>query len=283
MMGSDAEGRYFSEETHTVVLSRYGAGIVSRNKLIPEQELTLRAVAANREVDVRVVGEIERQGAQHTYGVAFMNGRENFWQMEFPPGPQSQDRPAMLALECSGCYELVELEGGEYEYDICAIHGGLARFCDECGMLTVWRQSTDLMPTRPRRAVKARKAELEMKPVVLKEVDVVPLVEPNLVALAEPMESSERRSRVRAKVNFFACVRTEAFGQEVVQCIDMSRGGVSFRSQHCYEKGTRLQIAVPFAAEVKEAPAIFVQGRIAQRRAIGTGEMWRCGVEFLRE
>jgi len=146
MMGSDAEGRYFSEETHTVVLSRYGAGIVSRNKLIPEQELTLRAVAANREVDVRVVGEIGRQGAQHRYGVAFMNGRENFWQMEFPPGPQSQDRPAMLALACSGCGELVELDDGEYEYDICAIHGGLARFCDECGMLTVWRQSTDWMP-----------------------------------------------------------------------------------------------------------------------------------------
>jgi hypothetical protein len=34
IIGSDAEGRVFSEETHTVVLSRHGAGIVSQYKLI---------------------------------------------------------------------------------------------------------------------------------------------------------------------------------------------------------------------------------------------------------
>ncbi len=282
ILGSDTEGRYFSEQTHTVVLSRFGAGIVSRAKLIPEQELTLRAVAANREVEVRVVGEIGRQGELHTYGVAFVNGREDFWHMEFPSLPSSQDGPATLALECSGCQDLVELENGEYEYDICAIHGGLARFCDECGLLTVWRQSTDLLSARPRRMAKVRAVDREVRPDARETLVATPRVEPNLVPLAETTESSERRSRRRAKVNFFACIRTESFLEEVVQCIDMSRGGVSFRSRNSYEKGMRLEIAVPYAAEVKEAPAIFVRGRIAHVRDRGKGEMPKYGVEFQR-
>jgi hypothetical protein len=49
-----------------------------------------------------------------------------------------------------------------------------------------------------------------------------------------------------------------------------------------YEKDTPITMAVPYAAEVREAPAIFVRGRIAHVRAMGGGEMWKCGVEFLR-
>jgi hypothetical protein len=39
---------------------------------------------------------------------------------------------------------------------------------------------------------------------------------------------------------------------------------------------------VPYAADGKGAPAIFVRRRIANVRAIEREEMWRCGVEFLR-
>jgi len=42
LVGSDMEGKMFSEETKTVVLSRHGAGIVSQYALYAEQELILR-------------------------------------------------------------------------------------------------------------------------------------------------------------------------------------------------------------------------------------------------
>jgi PilZ domain len=64
-------------------------------------------------------------------------------------------------------------------------------------------------------------------------------------------ESVDRRAETRAKVNFFACVRTEKFGEELVTCIDMSRGGVSFRSKNCYEKDQRVRIAVPFSRRTR--------------------------------
>ena len=37
LVGSDTEGKVFSEPTKTVLLSRHGAGIVSRYKLSAEQ------------------------------------------------------------------------------------------------------------------------------------------------------------------------------------------------------------------------------------------------------
>ncbi|HEV8075683.1 MAG TPA: hypothetical protein VGP66_07530, partial [Candidatus Acidoferrum sp.] len=51
LIGSDSEGRVFSEDTHTVILSLHGAGIVSNYKLIAEQELILRAKDANLEAE----------------------------------------------------------------------------------------------------------------------------------------------------------------------------------------------------------------------------------------
>lgn len=284
IIGSDTEGRVFSEETHTVVLSRHGEGIVSRQKLGAEQELVLREVKANREAEVRVVGEIAKQGEMYTYGVAFVDAELDFWGMEFPATLDA--RPAALLLECSGCKGTVELENGDFEYDICRIHGGLARFCEECGFLTVWRQSHELAPARPKKM--ARAVEVKRAPEAAVALRAEPKeglgefgVAKEMVALADSMEGMERRARVRAKVNFFACVRTEEFGNEVVRCIDMSKGGVSFRSKHGYAKEKDVLIAVPFSPEEMNAPAIYVKGRIAHVSEVAG--LWRCGVEFIRE
>jgi hypothetical protein len=277
LIGTDHDGRVFSEETHTVVLSRYGAGIVSRQKFYAEQELILRVLKSGREAEIRVVGEIGSQDELHTYGVAFVHEEEDFWQVEFPPPPVW--RPVGLILECGGCRQIVELTEGDFEYDICAIHGGLARFCNDCGLLTVWRKSRQPAP----RAKSERKTPKPAERSTSQRPDLEPASErrEEVVSLAEAMEGGERRVRIRAKVNFSACVRSEDFGDDIVRCVDMSRGGVSFRSSNRYYKGLSVQIAVPFSPDAKEAPAIFVRGRIANVKALEEEGLWRYGVEFL--
>jgi hypothetical protein len=52
-------------------------------------------------------------------------------------------------VECSGCRTPISLEHGDFEFDICAIHGGLVRYCDSCGMATVWKQSIGIPSFRP--------------------------------------------------------------------------------------------------------------------------------------
>jgi len=277
IIGATEDGRVFSEHTRTVVLSLHGAGIVSRHKLMAEQELVLRVARSGNETEVRVVGEIARQGAEYTYGVAFMDQALDFWQLQFP-APAAW-RPESLQLECGACNTVVSLTDGDFEFDICAIHGGLARYCKECGMLTVWRQSHDALPNllaQPESVVPAP----EITPPPLGSPEPPGMRQAEVLSLADAMEGTERRSRVRAKVNFFACVRSEEFGEDIVPCIDMSRGGVSFRTTHPYSKGMRIRVAVPFSPEARETPTIFVNGKIAH-----TSEKdgkWRCGVEFLR-
>ena len=359
LFGHDEEGRTFTERTHTVMLSLHGAGILSAQRFVPEQELILRVQETNREAVVRVVGEIATERELHTYGVAFLDENLDFWQVEFPP-PVSDALPMVLTLECGSCGQRLEVVSGQFEYDIGQIHGGLARHCAECGVLTVWRRTdgkapfpadrarredqpfaTQIEPDNDTLGIERKFTSPEVSPgsdeagdpffqhrqlaggapksgwrdevlgegktadtgvnaprskksfsglaqgegVASPERIVPPPVEeeePVVAARPEPARDPtvERRRRARAKVNFFAAVKTPQFGLDIVTCLDMSKGGVGFRSRHPYKKEMKIQIAVPYAPEVKNAPAIFVSGRIANVREMDG--MWRCGVEFVK-
>ncbi len=288
LIGCDSDGRVFSEVTKTVVLSFYGAGIVSKNKLIAEQELHIRSMVTNREVEARVVGEIAEQEGFYTYGVAFLDESLDFWQLEFPPPPPPDERPLVLALECSSCRAPVTVQNGDFEFDVCAIHGGLVRYCDNCGMATVWKQTTHLPSLRPFVAAASLVAKPQpatgavavLEPPPARSV-AQPLPPLRPVVPPAPVPPLDRRNRVRAKVNYFACVRSEAFGDDIVVCIDMSRGGMSFKTKNFYLVNITVTIAVPFSPESPKAPAIFVPARIASVSDFPNGKLYRCGVEFL--
>src|ERR1700722_5990760 len=324
LIGSDAEGRVFSEGTHTVVLSLHGAGIVSAYKLVAGQELILRAVASNREAEIRVVGEIGSQDGLYTYGVEFLDEELDFWKMDFPAPPSPTERPLELVVECGSCGATVTLLNGDYEFDVCAIHGGLVRYCTQCGFATVWRRPETGGAPRTAASKAERKLEPPQTAVVVEHVGleleeqearvaprfaeyVAPGVTVNLEARAGQTEPrveehaearvksearavvaattatavEDRRGRVRAKVNYFACVQSEVFGKDVVTCIDMSRGGLGFRTKNAYAISTDVTIAVPFSPESPDAPAIYVAARVVNIAELRELKMFRCGVAFL--
>jgi hypothetical protein len=326
LIGSDADGRVFTEESHTVVLSLHGAGIISNHKLLAEQELILRSAETNREAEIRVVGEIGSEEGHHTYGVAFLHEDLDFWGMDFPAPPSPAERPLELVLECGSCGDTVSLLNGDYEFDVCAIHGGLVRYCTDCGYATVWRRpeagetprviapkvGRKLEPP-PREAVVVEHEGLEleeeesvahpfsgyMEPRVTVDleprgermeahVETRPESEARAVksearapAIATTTAVEDRRTRVRAKVNYFACVQSDPFGKDVVTCIDMSRGGLGFKTKNAYAISTDVTIAVPFSAETPNAPAIYVPARVVNIAEIPEQKMFRCGVAFL--
>jgi hypothetical protein len=290
LIGSNSEGKVFTEKTHTVVVSLHGAGILSRNRLTAGQMLVLREETTNREAEIRVVGEIGQQGKMYAYGVAFIDETLHFWQMNFPAGVASAERPAALLLECGSCGDVTELTNGDYEYDICAIHGGLAQYCGECGLLTVWTRTQKPAGTKRSAAAEARKTEAELlkrtadaeRQSTAGQAYAPPkTAKAELAANAKETATQERRIRVRAKVNFFACVRTPEFGDDVVRCIDMSKGGVSFRGDQAYTENMAVEIAVPFAKNEPGVTPLFVRGRIANIITETSGKL-RFGVEFLR-
>ncbi len=120
LIGSDLDGRVFSETTKTVLLSLHGAGILSRHKLCPEQELVLRWPERNKETEIRVVGSLGAQEGVHTYGVAFLDPNLNFWEIEFPPVSLIEREMGLLSLACSSCKTLEKIDDSGIEADICA-------------------------------------------------------------------------------------------------------------------------------------------------------------------
>jgi len=88
-----------------------------------------------------------------------------------------------------------------------------------------------------------------------------------------------RRRHVRIRVNFNACVRHPSQPDEIVECENISKGGIGFHSVQKYELGTMMEIAAPFSPG---ETALFVRGQIKRVAALSGGQVFRYGVEYVK-
>lgn len=268
LTGSDIEGKIFSEQTKTVVLSRHGAGIVSHYKLSAEQELILRHLDTNREADVRVVGQLGSDADLYTYGVAFLDSAVNFWGIKFPPQTESEKKASVVVMECSSCQARETVEHSDLESDVYLVNEGIVRYCKKCGSSTFWKRATDIAEETP------VLVQVEQKPAP-PDVEETPM----LAAAAKPAVRTEnRRKHVRTKVNFKACVRSFTFGDDIVACEDISRGGLGFKSRNQYLEKIKIEVAAPYSPGGQN---IFVPAEIVHVLELKEEKLFRCGVAYL--
>jgi hypothetical protein len=136
LIGTDASGRVFAEETQTVTLSRHGAGVISGHKLAPGGMLTLRYLGGNSEASLCLVGQMGEDILGYVYGVAFVDPNPDFWELKFPPPPKWHvdfDVP----LQCTSCHSLEVVDQREIEAEF------ILRFCANCGMSPQWRRAEE--------------------------------------------------------------------------------------------------------------------------------------------
>src|SRR5260370_10350446 len=140
LIGCDERGREFVEQPKTVVLSRYGASILSTHKLGVEQQLVVIQEHNNREAEIRALGEIGYEDSLHTYGVTFLDPDIDFCGIEFDSATDAYTSDASMSLQCNICgrCEGIDLDG--LESDIYAIHTGLIRDCKHCHRSTLWNR-----------------------------------------------------------------------------------------------------------------------------------------------
>jgi len=337
LIGSDLDGRVFSEHTTTVLLSLHGAGILSRHKLSPEQELVLRWPEKNKETEIRVVGRLGTQSGKHTYGVAFFDPDLRFWDIDFPPVTPAEMELGLLSLVCSSCNALEKIDNAGIEADVCATNEGVLRSCRRCGAATLWKPAPPV--TNPP-SVSPQAAQLPLfspsatpapaplsvpsptpssssiPPPVISPIP--PPVPPSFYAQshssaqpsapspsdaypasAEPRSEprsavltmsppapdklaaprANRRKHPRVKVTYSACVRHPERGDDVVQCEDMSKGGLRFKSRAKYYPQSLIEVAVPYQPG---QPAIFVPAQIVFAEELPEQRLFRYGVQYLK-
>ena len=288
LIGSDLDGKVFSESTSTVLLSLHGAGIVSHHKLSPEQELILRCPDRNTEAEIRVVGQLGSQHGIYTYGVAFVDPSLKFWDIDFPPLSSAELERGLLLLVCNSCKTLERIDETGIEADICSTSGGVLRFCQCCGTTTFWK------PVQPQSLPAVRHESLPLAaPPASSPAPAAPALPPALALslppaplpadLPPPPEPdaprANRRKHERVKVSYSACVRHAERGDDVVTCEDMSRGGLRFKSHKRYYDRTLIDVAVPYTPG---QPSIFVPAQIVFFQELPEQQLFRYGVAYLQ-
>ncbi len=317
LLGTDTSGRVFSEETHTLVLSRHGAGIVARNKFAPDEVLTLRLLDSGREAEVRLVGQLGDHPHGKVYGVAFCDPDLDFWQIEFPPAPDYLPPLAAVDLECCFCGDQASGRQTEIESDVFLATRLVLRFCKTCGQTTSWRLATKKPdppqtpatsspiaqnpppPPPPSPSLSAYAASPILADVVSSSayargsLAAEAIAATTLTAESEPAPKApatvllppafsgggkaNRRRHVRTRVHFTACVRLNHLHEEIVECDNISKGGLCFRSQKRYEENAAIEVAVPYSPG---QPAIFTPAQIRRVEELPALHLFRYGVAY---
>ena len=86
------------------------------------------------------------------------------------------------------------------------------------------------------------------------------------------------RRHMRTKMKSVACIQENGRDDDVVEVLDISRGGVSFRNERIYAVHSWIHFAVPYT---QGAANIFVPGRIAWRRELGEGQ-YDYGAQYVK-
>jgi hypothetical protein len=85
------------------------------------------------------------------------------------------------------------------------------------------------------------------------------------------------RRHVRTRVNFTACVRLNAVNEEIVECENISKGGLCFHSRKRYEENASIEIAAPY---YPGQPPMFVRATIRRVEELPALNLFRYGVAY---
>ena len=224
------------------MVSLHGASIALPRRVSAEYPLTLRRRALGLEIQARVLGQLGIRPGFHVYGLTFVDEAPDFWGIRFPPLTELDNSLVRTLLKCSGCSKQVVFSLNEIEFRVFNANQRLLHDCETCGRNVVWS------------------------------------LVPNDVANRDSSPKQKDRKHLRTKMKAMACIQELNREDDVVEVLDISRGGISFRGTRAYEINSWIHFAVPFTPG---AANIFVPGRIAWRKNLGD-ERYEHGVQYVK-
>ncbi|HEV2350112.1 MAG TPA: PilZ domain-containing protein [Terriglobia bacterium] len=256
--GQDGAGEAFSLQARTALVTLHGAAIIINRELPSDARVIIRCYGTDTDAEARVVGKIEKHPDGFLYGVQFLDPSVNPWNIKFPSTGPSPIAVGRLLLQCGDCQrrELVYVD--EMELEVFGANQGITRTCETCGKPTVWKAT----PQEP-----ASEGA---------EAGATESAGPGVETLVPRTHNDRNFIRVRMKLR--ACIRQPELGDDVVECLDVSRGGLCFMSPKLYTKGAAIEAAVPY---LPGQANIFTRAKIANVRLAAGKDGWnKYGVSY---
>ncbi len=139
VFGIDPVCGHFEEDTHTVIVNRFGASIVLCHGVDPNSTVRIINLENGLESNFRVVGKIRPlAGTSAVWGVECANERINFWGVEFPSGQTFVRAAGCALLACKECHSRFFWPLTPMEMEILEMTGAIRNYCDQCGSRTIW-------------------------------------------------------------------------------------------------------------------------------------------------
>jgi hypothetical protein len=247
VIGNDAGGVSFAEETVTVSLNQQGARISLTHSLLPDDIVLVKNLENGVEEEFRVVGALQQVfGNRREWGVEALNPQSHIWGVEFAPNVDGGQPKALI--ECGACKTATQTTLSSIEYDVLLATGLISRHCERCNETTRWMPSEQIVTPEI-----LRRSE---KPVAWPAV--------------------ERRRKRRLKLTMQVRVQNSWGVAGMAQTRDVSKGGLCFVSNQRYSTSDEVSITLPYA---QSQTPVETKGRVVWT-AKGTSG-WFCGVEYI--
>jgi hypothetical protein len=225
------------------VAASFGSDRWLKRSLGLGQKIYLQRMGSREEAVGRVVGQTGICSEGNLYGVEVLDPGENFWGIRFPQQKELEEGYFRVLLRCSACQKCEQATLNEVDLSVFQITHRLTRKCQECSANTVWE-------TVPHKT----------------EVDG-----------ARNDKKPDKRKYARISMKTVACIGQPGPRADVVDVVNVSRGGVCFRSSRIYGEDTWVQVAVPYTPG---SANIFVAGRIVRSRKVDA--LIEYGVEYAK-
>jgi len=250
VIGNDAFGVSFSEDTVTVSFNQQGARITLNHSLLPDDVILVKNQESGIEEEFRVVGGLQKVfGSRQEWGVELVNQESKIWGVEFTP-PAEGVQPKVL-IECAACKQAAQSPLSSIEYDVLLATGLISRHCERCNETTRWKPS-----------------EQTLTPEMIKA---------SATSGKAAQGTSERRKSRRLKLAMRVRIRNSWGIVDVAQTRDVSKTGLCFISTQRFQISDDVYITLPFADN--QAP-VETRGRIIWVAESAAGRFY--GVEYIK-
>lgn len=217
VIGNDASGVSFAEESVTVSFNQQGARISLTHSLLPDDVVLIKNMENDVEEEFRVVGGFQQVfGDRREWGVEVLNAKSEIWGIEFAQ-PAEGLQPKVL-IECAACKKAAQSALSSIEYEVLLSTSLISRHCDRCGETTRWKPSE--------------------QPITAE-----------VIAAGSKSDATkgEKRKTRRLKLVMRIRVRSNWGVVDIAQTRDVSKAGLCFVSTQIFSPGDEVFITLPFA------------------------------------
>jgi hypothetical protein len=221
--GTDSAGAEFCKPVHTEVVTRDGGLIVCPVTLSIGDVIGL--MRNDRRIQARIVGQVGLKEQQNLFGIQFLDAATDFWGIRF--SEPIHDAAGRAVLECNACSTQKIVPLSEIETLVFESTRVIAHECDRCFRQTLWMEPTILGEPELITGPDSYAQKYELRP-------------------KRPTSVNDRKHQRITMRNTKACIKRRGHADDVVDVIDLSRGGVRFLSMVDYYKETVVEVAVPY-------------------------------------